>query len=87
MERIDRHFDKIGRKKSLNFAIFWAAFGGLYLGTAICGIIKYTKSGDYFGADLGYINAVIGSLQIFIGIQMIRAVVRRLVAEARSTQD
>jgi hypothetical protein len=86
MERIERYFDKKFGRITLNLANFWAVLGGLYLGTAICMIIKYTRSGDQIGAGLGYCNAFASASQVFMGTQAVRAVVRRLIAQSRDTQ-
>jgi hypothetical protein len=72
------------RRPRLSLAVFWAVLGGIYLGIAICMIIKYAKSGDRLGEGLGFVNAFTALSLTFLGTQSIRAVFHRLVAQSRS---
>jgi hypothetical protein len=83
MGRIDKHFDKVSRKQTLNTAISWIACFSFLCCIGIFQIIKYAKDIDPFYLYAGICNVTIGTFSVWTGSQILHAVVRRLVAEAR----
>ena len=85
MKNLHPYFDRRFGRASLNRALVLlvACSGDFTLG--IVGMIKYAKIGDDVGFSVGVANTALGISGIFFGSQMIHAVVRRLIAEARNT--
>jgi len=78
-------FDRRCRKTSLNGALTLLIIWSIYATLGLTQMIKYAKTGDHFGFGLGAVNTALGIIGIFLGSQMLHAVVRRLIAEARTT--
>jgi hypothetical protein len=85
MERISQHFDWIGRKHTLNSAIMWIAVFSFLCCAGVFQIVKFVKDHDPFYLYAGICNMTIGLFSIWTGSQILHAVVRRLVTEARNT--
>jgi hypothetical protein len=83
MELIDRHFDRVGRKQTLNSAIIWTVCASITIGLGICMLIKYFQNGDNAGLLLGVAFAALGIFNTLTGTQMIRAVVRRITPDSQ----
>jgi hypothetical protein len=84
MGRISKHFDKVGKKQTLNSAIIWIACVSFLFCIGIFQIIKYVTDHDSFYLYAGICNVTIGAFSVWTGSQILHAVVRRLVAEART---
>ena len=84
MGRISQHYQQIS-KNTLNSAIWLIVAFTFLFSVGPFQIIKFFKDHDSFYLYAGICNMTMGALGIWIGYQTIRAVVRRLMAEARGS--
>ena len=82
MNRLHRHYDKLARKASLNQALTITLMFAFYCSTGLFQVLYYFKQRDSFYLVIGPINILLGMVGILSGVQMIHAIVRRLVAES-----
>jgi len=52
MERLDRHFDRVGRKQTLNSAVIWVVSSSILIAFGVVMIIKYWADGEVLGYSL-----------------------------------
>jgi len=81
MSRLATYYDKLARNYSLNWAIALSLVFAFYTCIGIFQFLKYFHDHDTFYMFAGPFNTLIGAAGTFNGIQVIHAVVRRLVAE------
>jgi hypothetical protein len=87
MKRISKHFDKVTRQISLNFAVFFVTISTFMAGflTAVvmvdAGRVAAGR-GDTIGLGISMLAVIVFLLNALIGFQMIQAVGRRLAAQS-----
>jgi len=84
MGRVSRRYDRVCKKQTLNSPIWLIVSFTLLWSVGPFQIIKFFKDHDSFYLYAGICNMTMGTFGIWNGYQMLRAVVRRLVAEARN---
>jgi hypothetical protein len=84
MAYLQRYYNRRARTLSLNGATFVTALFAFYSCIGLFQLLKYFQHHDPFYLYAGPINILLGVAGVFQGTNLIHAVVRRLIAEART---
>jgi hypothetical protein len=83
MNRLQPYYDKLARTYSLNWAIALSLVAACYGFLGLLQSLRYFENHQSFWLIFGPFNFFLGSMGVFQGVNVIHAVVRRLIAESR----
>jgi hypothetical protein len=85
MGRISRRFDHSSKQWSRSAAVAFIAIFSIIFCVCIIVIVDNLKIGNSTGIWIGSLNCAVSLINVLIGIQLLRAIARRLAAESRTT--
>jgi len=81
---MDRPFDHLARRYTLNWAIATVVLWTAYFCIGFAQLAKYFRGHDTFYLFVGSFNMFFGFVGVYLGWQITHAVARRMTAQSRT---